>query len=514
MTELSIERGPGLWLAMVVALACVGWAWIPLTISVPNERTRAYLTMALVERGEIRVDREVERFGRVIDLAKHEGHYYTDKAPGSSFLGALVYAPARALSGGAAWTSDEVLTLMRRGLMLPIALLGLVALYRVLVLLGVSLESAALAALAWPLATTALHYAGSFLGHHLVAVALVTSTWLALAGRSVDGGAAWARLLGAGLVAGLAGFIEYQAGPACAVLGLFVVYGERKRPLCIAAFALGVAPCLAALLAYNDAAFGSPFALSYTHVATAGFASNHDHGIGGIDLPKAKAIAGLLFSPHRGLLVTIPLTWLAIAGSYSLIRKQRALGVAIAIMVSAQVLVISGFDGWWGGWSYGPRLLLPVLGMALVPAAFALDALRARPWGVALVAALLLTGLVQSGLMHATFFESPEELENPIYDVALPVLERGSCAPSAGQALGLSRCGSFVPFAALALGALVLAWLAWSRAVAARARLAAAVAAIALALVVLAATRAVHRSPQRELENTMRFIAKHQPPDA
>jgi hypothetical protein len=116
-------------------------------------------------------------------------------------------------------------------------------------------------------------------------------------------------------------------------------------------------------------------------------------------------------------------------------------------------------------------------------------------------------------MMRATFFESPEELENPLYDVALPALERGLCAPSLGQALGLSRCGSFVPAALLALGVLTLAWLVWSKVVALRMRLAAIGVALVFAIAVLAATRAVHRSPPRELEDTMRFIAKHQPAD-
>lgn len=179
-------------LALAAAITCVAWSWIPLTISVPNERTRAYLTMALVERGSLQVDAEVARFGRVIDLAKHDGHYYTDKAPGSSLLGVPVYALARALAPNAQWSATDVLALLRRALMLPVALLGLFALQRLLIALGVSAASATLAAVAWPLGTTALHYAGALLGHHLVAVALVVSMWLAVLGRGASGARAWA----------------------------------------------------------------------------------------------------------------------------------------------------------------------------------------------------------------------------------------------------------------------------------------------------------------------------------
>jgi hypothetical protein len=506
-----IERGPRLWLAFAAVVTCVAWTWLPLTMSVPNERTRVYLTMALVERGEVRVDSEVQRFGRLIDLAKSEGHYYTDKAPGSSLLGVPVYALARALTPGREWTSTEVLVLLRRGLMLPIALLGLCALFQLLTQLGVSSSSAAFASVAWPLATTAQHYAGAFMGHHIVAVALVVSVLLAVQGRDAQGARNIACSFGAGVLAGLAGLVEYQAGPACAVLGVWVLVSQRRRPLGVLAFALGVAPGLASLLAYNAAAFGSPFALSYTHVATQGFASNHNHGIGGVDVPKLKAVLGLLISPHRGLFVTAPLSLLAIPGTVWLAQKQRSLAITVALMVVIHVLVIAGFDGWWGGWSYGPRLLLPVLGVAFVPIAFALDALRTWRWSVALVAALALAGAVQTGVMRAGFFESPDEVRNPIFDLAFPAIERGLCAPSIGQALGLTRCAGVVPGALLALTVLTLAFLAWSRA--ARARAAAMVLALLMTFSVLALTERAPRSSREELDRAMRIVARHQPSD-
>src|SRR5688500_11372900 len=182
--------------------------------------------MALVERGSLQIDDEVKRFGRVSDIAKRDGHYYTDKAPGTSILDAPVYAVARALTPGQEWTATDVLGLLRRALMLPVALLGLFALQRLLLALGVSAASAALAALAWPLATTALHYGGALLGHHLVAVALVVSVWLAVLGRAASGARAFGYLAGAGAVAGIAGFVEYQAAPACAALGIWVLVVE------------------------------------------------------------------------------------------------------------------------------------------------------------------------------------------------------------------------------------------------------------------------------------------------
>src|SRR5688572_7278335 len=60
------------------------YAWMFSRVSVPNERTRAYLTMAIVDHGSFAVDEPLRRFGSVYDLAQFGGHYFTDKAPGAS----------------------------------------------------------------------------------------------------------------------------------------------------------------------------------------------------------------------------------------------------------------------------------------------------------------------------------------------------------------------------------------------------------------------------------------------
>ena len=71
------------------------------------------------------------------------------------------------------------------------------------------------------------------------------------------------------------------------------------------------------------------------------------------------ALPGNLISPSRGLLIFVPAVMFV---AYLLIRFRRQLPnkrlvvLAIAAMVS-HLIVISGFDHWWGGHSYGPRLM-------------------------------------------------------------------------------------------------------------------------------------------------------------
>ena len=80
-------------------LAMLSFSWMYAEISVPNERTRAYLVAALVDDHTLQIDGPIQRYGAVYDLAQHEGHFYTDKAPGSSLLAAPIYWVARKLSG-------------------------------------------------------------------------------------------------------------------------------------------------------------------------------------------------------------------------------------------------------------------------------------------------------------------------------------------------------------------------------------------------------------------------------
>jgi hypothetical protein len=71
------------------------------------------------------------------------------------------------------------------------------------------------------------------------------------------------------------------------------------------------------------------------------------------------ALPGNLISPSRGLLIFVPAI---VFVAYLLIRYRRQLPhkrlvvPALAAVVS-QLIVISGFDHWWGGHSYGPRLM-------------------------------------------------------------------------------------------------------------------------------------------------------------
>ena len=80
------------------------------------------------------------------------------------------------------------------------------------------------------------------------------------------------------------------------------------------------------------------------------------------------ALAGLLGSPGRGLLVYLPI--LLLLPALALVPRpqrleNRGLLAAMAAWCALLVATIARFPDWYGGWSYGPRLLTE-----LIPAVF------------------------------------------------------------------------------------------------------------------------------------------------
>jgi hypothetical protein len=76
-------------------------------------------------------------------------------------------------------------------------------------------------------------------------------------------------------------------------------------------------------------------------------------------LGLATALPGILISPSRGLFVYVPIAGFVL---YLLIRYWRnvpckPLAMLALTIVALQIVTVALWTWWWGGWSYGPRLL-------------------------------------------------------------------------------------------------------------------------------------------------------------
>jgi len=78
-----------------------------------------------------------------------------------------------------------------------------------------------------------------------------------------------------------------------------------------------------------------------------------------LDLARiARTLPSVLISPSRGLLVFVPTIPMVIylAARYWKAIDRRLATLALAI-VCGNLLLVASYPHWWGGWSYGPRLL-------------------------------------------------------------------------------------------------------------------------------------------------------------
>lgn len=444
-------------LLAVGVLFCVGYAWLSTTALAPNERARVYLSVALVDRGEVKIDREVERFGRNWDLSKKDGHWYCNKPPGASFLGAVVYQVARWVGGEGDWSMPGLFHLMRFGLMLPIALLGFLAIRRWMRLYELSEATIDLASVGWMMGSAAFHYSGAFFSHHIVAVFLVVAIWLLERTRmSLNGTepgrdepesvglkhAAWGAL--AGLSLGIVGLTEYQAGISALFVALWLLAHRELRQLrVLIPFAVAAAACLGLLFWYDTVAFGGPLEFSYEYHIS----ENEGEPI---SYPRLKYFAGLLFDLEWGLFLNAPWFVLMFPGFYYLGRRWERwdLFALFAAIFGFRLVLMSGYDWWMGGWAFGPRHLVASMGFLTVLSAIALEQMRSSFAGHALARGLILTGLLYNQVQVAFLGELPKGPDNPIMDVVVPFYNAGIPSPNLVAGLwGVRGVESLIPLA-------------------------------------------------------------------
>lgn len=319
--------------------------------------------------------------GDSLDHARYHGRVYSDKAPGMSLLA----VPAARLVGLPGSHRSEFHHDL--GVWVVRVLTNGVAFLALVFVLGRIAEGLA-AGTGGPVAVT---FALGTIGG-----ALASTMFDQVAAAALGFGSfafAWRRRPAlAGLLAGVAVLVEYEAAPIVAIVALYVLL---TAPRGFWRFCLGAVPGLAVLGAYDWAAFGSPFHLSYRYVANV-FSQAQASGFFGISLPRWQAVSSVL-AGDRGVLVTSPALVLAAAGLMLLGRRYRLEMLVCAAATAVGLLLEFGYFLPYGGVSPGPRFLapaLPFLALGLAPA-FA----RAR----LLTSSLMLASVVASTAVLLTW---------------------------------------------------------------------------------------------------------------
>jgi hypothetical protein len=401
-----------------------------------NTASRLMLTYAIVDRGTVTItglDRQTE------DKAWFRGQYYSDKLPGYPLLAALPYFVAKRVLGlpdhplnqdpFRYWAADYWITLGTSGILTAWTAALLVVAAREL---GCRRWQAGLIGLAYGLSTPAYVYATLAYGHQASAFALFASFLLLwMKGRPRES----LRIFAAGVLAAYAAVIELQVGPVSAILAFFLLaqcLNRERRPDALAIFFVGALLPTVMLLIYNQLAFDSPWDMGYFHHATRQFAQvhNRDNPLG-LRRPDWRKFVPLLWGGYRGLTFYAPILFLSIPGWVVLwIRRQRSVAIVSLLTVVAVFLVNLSYPEWTGGWSTGPRLLVPLLPFAMVPVA-GLLAGNSRLARVATIIAMVLAlaGGAEMLLFQGVGGRIPQFVENPLHDAVWPLWTTGNPLP-------------------------------------------------------------------------------------
>ncbi|HYH59398.1 MAG TPA: hypothetical protein VD790_09295 [Thermoleophilaceae bacterium] len=210
--------------------------------------------------------------------------------------------------------------------------------------LGAPRPAAALVAGGAVFGTYLLPYGRDFFSEPIVALGLVVMLERALAGRELHAGAALAlaicaRPQAAAFAPLLWAFLLLRGGGSAGVL-------RTLPPLAVAA---------AATVAYNLARFDDPLEFGYKDPADPGFTT-----------PFFEGASGLLFSPEKSLFLFAPAVVLVPFALTWLWRRERVTAGVVGAVFAVTFALAATWHSWMGGWSWGPRLLVPAIPLLLV----------------------------------------------------------------------------------------------------------------------------------------------------
>ena len=337
------------------------------------------------------------------------GHFHPNKPPGTSFLALPAYWVIYQFEKWRGMNPDDWWTLTMNAWLTTVFSVGLWSAIGCVVFFRLARELAGgaslpalLATLAFAFGTTFFPFGTLLFDHNLTAVFLLMSFSCLWRVRGQESG--WAgHLMLAGLCAGVAAITNYIAAVAGMFLGLYALLatlppnaGRRCNWRAAIFYSLGVVPPFVLICWYGWVCFGSPFTLN-TDFQNPLF-KVEGGALGMFALPNAYVAAIISVSPYRGIFFLAPVTILSFYGLYVWLReKSFAPEARLCLAIFAFFfLVNTSFNGYHGGFSAGPRYLVPGMAFLALPLVVAF---ARRRW---LTSALALVSVTQQTLLTAT----------------------------------------------------------------------------------------------------------------
>ena len=424
-----------------------------------NEMPRILMTQEIVERGTCRIDARVSEMSSTFDTSRGvDGHLYSNKAPGPSFVAVPAYAVLKLVGQ----TSMKVSTWAFRvfAVTLP-ALLFLFFFYRLAGRFAMDESARCLALVAYALGSSAFPYSILFMSHQLASVCLgggfVAAVTLA---RDNPRRPKLLALLVGGLCAA-AVLMDYQTLFIAPLVGFYTLVRAKKRLRNLTLMVAGAIPFAVALGAYHTIYFGSPLTTPLTSSNETAVQS----GFMGLIGPNWNALFVLLFDPSNGLFVLMPWVIFAILGFGAVMsgregRRRAGAEAVLCLLVFVVYVVLLGSlvpNYARAGWAVGPRYLgaaFPFIGWLAAAgfgAAYRWFATRVLAQGLVIAAAVIYVAAV------TTFPHWPDGLKSPLYELTFRLVYHGYSPYSLATALGLWGIWAQLPLYLVAFA--FVAWL-------------------------------------------------------
>lgn len=375
-----------------------------------NTTSRALPVVTFFENHSFKIDKYQSL---TEDKSFINGHYYSDKAP----LPTLITIPFFGIAKGIGLVKEIDGSLHGKEIytigtlicsMIPFLLILILTFYKVNKNSSVS-----------PVFLTVLPFFGSFIFifagtffNHLISALFLLLAYIFLKEK---------KFFAAGIFIGLGFLCEYITLLVATIWFFQILANERKiKPLF--SFGLGVVPALIFLMIYNYLFTGSPFLMLYKFHTYQELHTNY-----GFSHPTLQSLWGLTFSQYKGLFFYAPFLIICLVYAIKLIITKSISEVGRFLLTNyliipslAIIFLVSSYFGWWGGWTYGPRLFLFIAVLLVYEGVIFMSNRSFSKWFFWL---LIGWGLFCTFADKITLLYSiPSECYNPISELIIPLV--------------------------------------------------------------------------------------------
>jgi hypothetical protein len=372
---------------------------------VPDEFEVYFQSEHFVDAGDISVPQTVaiRQNGEPVFFGKfgRDGRPYAPYGPGVAFLILPFHEAGRVLAAmtGVARTPAPAWEFLVGGIttlsMAFFAAAAVAGFHKAARALGASPRRAAKMSFMLGGATLLWAYGTTLYSEALLAACFVWAAAAMLEARALSPPGARLHVAGAAVLILIAGLSKPTALVMAPAFVIAALSDDRTTPAArwSTAIAMGAAIAVAAAgqVAWNQWRFGSPLDFGYNLGAMVLQPPARPFAIA--DLPRGLAVQ--LFAPGKSIFVWAPPLVLSLIAIPDAWRRQRGLSIGLAVAVICSLAFYASYLYPEGGYAHGPRQLVPLVPVGLLPAVLPAR-IRPRVAATCAIAGFVICGLAVS----------------------------------------------------------------------------------------------------------------------